>query len=127
LDGRLHDPGLWLLLGLGVGILLAGTFSRRPNEQRDLLLVALSAGSALHSWRRIFQTEADELLRTTPLPQEDLIGRWQFRIRLAAVMGAVGGAAGSATSGAASEQETTNPSEITSSKRSMGGFLVESG
>jgi ABC-type transport system involved in multi-copper enzyme maturation permease subunit len=95
LDGRLHDPGLWLLLGLGVGILLAGTFSRRPNEQRDLLLVALSAGSALHSWRRIFQTEADELLRTTPLPQEDLIGRWQFRIRLAAVMGAVGGAAGS--------------------------------
>jgi ABC-type transport system involved in multi-copper enzyme maturation permease subunit len=94
-DGPLHDPRLWLLLGFAVGFLLAGTFSRRPGEQRDLLLAALCSGSALHSWRRIFQTEADELLRTTPLPPEGLLRAWQLRVRIAGVFGAVGAAAGS--------------------------------
>ena len=93
-DGRLHDPRLWMLLGLGAGILLAGTFSRRPGEQRDLLLVALCAGSATCSWRRIFSAEAEELLRTTPLSAEGLVLAWQRRVSVAAVGGAVGGAAG---------------------------------
>jgi len=111
MDGRLHDPRLWLLLGLGVGILLAGTFSRRPGEQRDLLLAALCAGSALHSWRRIFQTEADELLRTTPLSAEGLVLAWQRRVRVAAVVGAVGGAAGSRLMGWLRNGRLPDPSE----------------
>jgi hypothetical protein len=110
-DGRLHDPKLWLLLGFGVGILLAGTFSRRPGEQRDLLLVALCAGSAIHSWRRIFQTEADELLRTTPLSAEGLVLAWQRRVRGAAMVGAVGGAAGSRLMGWLRNGRLPDPAE----------------
>ncbi len=111
LDGRLHEPRLWLLLGFGVGSLLAGTFSRRPGEQRDLLLVALCAGSAIHSWRRIFQTEADELLRTTPLSAEGLLLAWQRRVRVAAVVGAVGGGAGSRLMGWLRNGRLPDPAE----------------
>jgi ABC-type transport system involved in multi-copper enzyme maturation permease subunit len=94
-DGPIHDPRLWLMIGLAAGFVLAGTFSIRPGGQRDTLLLLVFAGTALYSWRKTFHPDADELIRTTPMPLEDPLRAWLARLRRAAAMAAIGAITGS--------------------------------